>query len=411
MLSKKLAFALCLASANAWTPVSNFEAFGEDAGGENVLTWLPGNNKFRGVNLGSQFIIEPWMATDEFRNMGCGGLNDEWSCVQKLGQDAADAAFKKHWDTWTTQADVNQMKSLGLNTVRIPVGFWLKEDLVRQGEHYPRGGIQYLDRLVGWLKDAGIYVIVDLHGGPGVQFPNQQYTGHGVGQPGFYNHDNYQRAADFLSWMAERMHTNPNYATAGMLQVMNEPVHAGDYGREASDMIHTFYPMAWNAIRDKESKLGVPANKKLHIQYMGKSWGSGDPTTALPNTDSVAFDDHRYYKWDGSVPANKNGYMSAACRDRREPGIIVGEWSLGVADSVESNGEMGIRNRSDQADWYKKWWAAQVIAFEKSAGWVFWTWKCNWINGFDEWRWCYKSAVAAGAIPKDAGSAASIHPC
>lgn len=142
------------------------------------MRWLPGSDKIRGVNLGSQFIIEPWMASDEFTSMGCGGLNDEWSCVQKLGQDAADAAFQKHWDTWITQDDISQIKSLGLNTVRIPVGFWIREDLVQEGEFFPRGGIQYLDRLVGWCNDAGIYVIMDLHGGPGAQFPNQQYTGH-----------------------------------------------------------------------------------------------------------------------------------------------------------------------------------------------------------------------------------------
>jgi aryl-phospho-beta-D-glucosidase BglC (GH1 family) len=142
------------------------------------MRWLPGSDKFRGVNLGSQFIIEPWMASDEFTSMGCGGLNDEWSCVQSLGQDAADAAFQKHWDSWITQDDITQIKSLGLNTVRIPVGFWIREDLVQEGEFFPRGGIQYLDRLVGWCNDAGIYVIMDLHGGPGAQFPNQQYTGH-----------------------------------------------------------------------------------------------------------------------------------------------------------------------------------------------------------------------------------------
>ena len=49
--------------------------------------------------------------------------------------------------------------------------------------------------------------------------------------------------------------------------------------------------------------------------------------------------------------------------------------------------------------------------FEKSGGWVFWTWKCNWIGGKDEWRWCYESAVAAGAIPEDATTASSISPC
>ncbi|KAI8965105.1 glycoside hydrolase family 5 protein [Daldinia sp. FL1419] len=374
--------------------------------------WLSGSDKIRGVNLGSQFIIEPWMAHDEWSDMGCGNANDEWQCVEALGQDAADAAFKKHWDTWTTQEDITQIKSLGLNTVRIPVGFWLLEDLVNEGEHYPRGGLEYLDRLVGWCADADIYVIMDLHGGPGAQFPNQQYTGHGVDYPGFYNQDNYERAFKFLEWMTERIHTNNTYRSVGTLEVINEPVHAGDYGSEAADMIANYYPKAWDRIRSREDQLGIGADDRLHIQMMDKSWGSGDPTSNIPDASFALFDDHKYYKWDGSVETTKDGYISAACNDNRGGGdVIVGEWSISVADSVQFNDEFQIDNRPDQADWYKQFWAAQAQTFEKSGGWVFWTWKCNWIGGMDEWRWCYQPAVAAGAIPKDASSASSISPC
>ena len=142
------------------------------------VNWLPSTEKVRGVNLGSHFIIEPWMAYDEWNSMGCGDLNDEWSCVKELGQDAADAVFAKHWDTWTTQDDIANISSLGLNVIRIPVGFWLKEDLVLETEYYPRGALQYLDRLVGWAADAGLYVVMDLHGAPGSQYTNQQFTGH-----------------------------------------------------------------------------------------------------------------------------------------------------------------------------------------------------------------------------------------
>lgn len=352
------------------------------------------------------------MAQDEWNSMGCGGTNDEWQCVERLGQDAADAAFKKHWSTWTTQSDISQIKNLGLNTVRIPVGFWIREDLVNQGEHYPRGGLEYLDRLVGWCSDAGLYVIMDLHGGPGAQFPNQQYTGHGVGYPGFYTAENYERACKFLEWMAERIHTNRNYRNVGALEVMNEPVHASDYGSQAADMIANFYPKAWSRIRDRENKLNVTPNNRLHIQMMDTSWGSGDPSSHLPDKTFAMYDDHKYYKWDPSVATNKAGYIAAACRDNRGGSdVIVGEWSLSVADSVQFNDEFQIRNRPDQVAWYRQYWAAQAQTFEKSGGWVFWTWKCNWIGGMDEWRWCYQSAVAAGAIPRDAASAASLHPC
>jgi aryl-phospho-beta-D-glucosidase BglC (GH1 family) len=259
-----------------------------------VPRWLSGVDKIRGVNLGSAFIIERWMAEDEWRKMGCGNTQDEWSCVEQLGQSAADAAFKTHWDTWITQDDINKIVSLGLNTIRIPVGFWIFEDIVRDNEHYPRGGLQYLDRVVRQAKDAGLYIIMDLHGGPGSQQTRQQFTGHVslpseapcshqnctltymqhsckiqvVDYPEFYNADNFGRAALWLWRMAERIHTNPDYYNVGMLQVMNEPVHAWQYPNEAQKMIREFYPQALNSIRDAENSLGVSGSDRLHVQYM-----------------------------------------------------------------------------------------------------------------------------------------------
>lgn len=68
--------------------------------------------------------------------------------------------------------------------------------------------------------------------------------------------------------MTERIHTNATYASVGMLEVLNEPVHSGDFPDQAADMVNTYYPLAWNRIRDTESKLGVSDDKRLHIQFM-----------------------------------------------------------------------------------------------------------------------------------------------
>lgn len=118
------------------------------------------------------------MAEDSWKNIGCGGYNDEWECVENIGKEAADKNFKTHWESWITESEIKKIASYGLNTVRIPVGFWIYEDLVYDSEYYPRGGLEYLDWIVGWCKANGIYVIIDLHGGPGSQSPSEQFTGH-----------------------------------------------------------------------------------------------------------------------------------------------------------------------------------------------------------------------------------------
>lgn len=86
--------------------------------------------------------------------------------------------------------------------------------------------------------------------------------------PGFYTSTNYERAYQFLDWMTTRIHTNENYTTVGMLQVLNEPLHVSPWMDEAGDMIRTFYPSAYKRIQDTETSLDVAESKRLHIQFM-----------------------------------------------------------------------------------------------------------------------------------------------
>lgn len=96
------------------------------------------------------------MANDEWNKMGCGGTESEFDCVSKLGQAQANQAFATHWSTWTTKDDIAKMQSYGINTIRIPVGYWMREDLVfSDSEHFPQGGLKDLEKICGWASDAG----------------------------------------------------------------------------------------------------------------------------------------------------------------------------------------------------------------------------------------------------------------
>ena len=144
---------------------------------------------------------------------------------------------------------------------------------------------------------------------------------------------------------------------------------------------------------------------------MNEKWGSGNPKAHLPDLWYAMYDDHRYIKWT-DTPKTPAAYLAASCNDDRGGNwpTIVGEWSISVADSVEWGPEFGL-GVSGVKEWYRRWWAAQVLAYEKQAGWVYWTWKADWIAGREDWRWSYKGAVAAGAIPWDPAEAYTIRPC
>ena len=118
------------------------------------------------------------MASDEWSTMGCGSAVSEFDCVSALGQSQANSVWAKHWGSWTTQGDITEMQSYGLNTIRIPVGYWMREDLVySDSEHFPQGGLQYLEQICGWASAVGMYVIIDLHGAPGAQVASNPDTG------------------------------------------------------------------------------------------------------------------------------------------------------------------------------------------------------------------------------------------
>ena len=139
---------------------------------------------------------------------------------------------------------------------------------------------------------------------------------------------------------------------------------------------------------------------------MNNLWGSGDPTSYLTDNHFAAYDDHRYIKWDTSVAVSQDNYINTSCADHRggSTPTIVSEWSLSVPDDVQDTADW---DPSTNQEFYAKWFAAQVIAYEKHHGWLFWSWKAE----LGDYRWSYQDAVAAGVIPKDLDSVYDMGVC
>lgn len=243
MIRRLAAFSALSGLATAWLPEVNKKI--TSTNGTNLFT--SSNGKIRGVNLGSQFVFEPWIAEKAWSDMGCGGQKSEFDCVSRLGQANANSAFASHWGSWITQDDIAEMVSYGLNTIRVPVGYWMREDLVySDSEHFPQGGLQYLENLCEWASDAGLYIIIDLHGAPGAQTPQNPFTGQYAPIAGFYQDYQFERALKFLEWMTTNIHQNDKFRNVGMLEVVNEPVQ--DAGKVGS-MRSSYYPNAFKVSR------------------------------------------------------------------------------------------------------------------------------------------------------------------
>ena len=73
--------------------------------------------KQRGVNLGSWFVLERWIAEKPFVNAVGKGESDH-DIVQ--GKDAK-RVLEAHWDSWVGDEDWKWIKQHGYNSVRLPV--------------------------------------------------------------------------------------------------------------------------------------------------------------------------------------------------------------------------------------------------------------------------------------------------
>lgn len=87
-----------------------------------------GKVKSKGVNLGGWLVVEHWMTSNSviWENVpeylhGYG----EFRLMQYLGHGTGDARFEKHRSEWITEGDIKELASYGINTVRVPIGFWL----------------------------------------------------------------------------------------------------------------------------------------------------------------------------------------------------------------------------------------------------------------------------------------------
>lgn len=220
--------------------------------------------------------------------------------------------------------------------------------------------------------------------------------------------------------MTNLIHTTTAFRNVGMLEIVNEPAQDEV---TVSTMLISYYPDSFTTIRSAELFLGVTSNNNLHVQMMNALWGSGDPAQVLTTDDQTfaAYDgmkftfphfvnyytnqtsltptpppDHRYLKWDTSVPVTQEAYLTNSCTDSRggNTPTIVGEFSLSPPDDVQDTAGW-TTSGSANTKFYTDWFAAQVMTYELQLGWIFWTWKSQ----LGDYRWSYQDAVAAGVIP------------
>lgn len=139
---------------------------------------------------------------------------------------SAQSVLERHWDTWINETDFKYLASIGINTVRIPVGYWNLGPYYCQDTPFQAVAQVYQNswprivRAINMAADAQIGVLIDLHGAIGSQNgqPHSGISDGGINM--FSNPLNMDKTINVLMFLMQQLSSVTNVVG---IQILNEP--------------------------------------------------------------------------------------------------------------------------------------------------------------------------------------------
>ncbi len=371
----------------------------------------------KGVNLGNWLVLEKWMSPGLFSGTTA---EDEYYLPTQLPREVYEARIKTHRAEYITERDFTRIKAMGMNTVRIPVPYFIF------GDREPFiGCVEELDRAFNWAERYGLKILIDLHTAPDSQngFDNG-------GISGVCKWSQEPEEVEFELTVLERLAQRYG-RREGLwgIEVINEPIteetweHMGVQERYPAvdpvkaagtkpntlEFIRQFYLDAYDRLRKylPEEKYVV-----IHDAFLLKAWKDFMREDKYKN---VVLDTHQYLMMAEGMGCEQTveGYVKfiqehyeADIREMQEyfP-VVCGEWclfnSLAVGRDTKGgqtvlNGQEGMSKESVSDEEKKKIYRAladaQLAAWKAGSGYFYWSYKlltdtvndAGWV-GWDSW--------------------------
>ncbi|KAG8823692.1 exo-1,3-beta-glucanase [Serendipita sp. 401] len=266
-------------------------------------------------------------------------------------------------------------------------------------------------------------MLIDLHGVPGSQngFDN---SGQQKSSPQWHtNSDNIARTNAIIKTLASKYSSQTDVVSG--IAPMNEP--ASWFGNDLMAAIRQYWYDSYGNIRypyGTSQQGGIVefiADAFQPLSYWNNfmPWQSG--------FEGVILDTHYYGIFSqGGVSRSWDQHVQAACARGNELTssplwTVVGEWSTVFTDCAKyingrGNGARydgtlpgstyigscaqwtgsGANFSADYKAFLRRFWEAQVTAFERGQGWMYWTWKAEVAD-----EWSYSAGLKYGWIPQD----------
>jgi len=231
----------------------------------------------KGINLGNWLMPEGYMFGFEVAK----SPRQIYSAFERLlGAEKAADFWSQFRDRFVQEGDVKFIKSVGFNTVRVPLhyGLFMTDDGILQGP-----GWALLDRLVGWAHEAGLYVIPDLHAAPGGQTGINHDDGPGYPLMFYLPHDQ-DLTVKLWRAIAERYRSEP--AILGY-DLLNEPIAPYHDTSTLNPRLEPFYKRVTAAIRE------VDPERIVFLE--GGQWASNLDMLGPPFARNLAYSYHSFW--------------------------------------------------------------------------------------------------------------------
>lgn len=354
--------------------------------------------KWVGVNLGGWLLLEWGPSTPLFQQQSVAQDGEyEWAVSEALReQGVAQEVFGEHRGRHVTAAELRHIAAIGCNAVRLPFGYWVvtgpsaPSGDCAQVDPYVGPCLEVVDRLVADAAEAGLQVMLDLHGNPGGESGDKPCGR----EDADWNFDRWRRdeAIEVLRTVAARYARSDSVVA---LQVCNEPSRSIP---PAPLVAH--YAAAARAIREA----GMSAERVAIVCPMYYE-DEDDVAQFLSlwlsqfrSLDNCVLDLHEYYFGDWANEGERGPLGPRLTEEAQRlatafPASVVGEWSAARPPDV---------TRVSAASFFER----QLLEYTAASthGSFFW----NWTDGSGP-DWSLRSSVRGrrDAIAAAAASAAA----
>ena len=372
----------------------------------------------KGVNLGNWLVLEKWMSPALFDGTTA---EDEYYLPRQLSKEVYEARIKIHRSEYISERDFATIKRIGLNTVRIPVPYFIF------GDREPFiGCIEELDKAFNWAEKYDIQILIDLHTAP---LSQNGFDNGGI--CGVCKWSQTPEEVDFVLNVLEKLAKRYGQRK-GLFGItpINEPITdpmwttmdvphryapvdaemAAGSAPNTMEFLRDFYARAYDHIHPN---IRDDAFVVFHDAFRLKDWKNF--LTQEKYIGNVMLDTHQYLMvaeaygceqtLNGYIKYIQENYAKDIAEVQEYVPIVCGEWCLfnSLAVGVDTKGGQTALNGMDFTEsegltpekkrfLYEQLANAQLAAWENGSGYFYWSYKllldptneANW-RGWDCW--------------------------